>query len=138
MNSYTIHCGLKCVDIKIGLVDPYDAEICLVAQAGIKYTRQAPEENIEIEIKSLVTQQAGGQAIDFTVNGSALHNYKVTNTTKDNTTLQHKTNKIEFNFDGMGQKRSFNSDSNLDIRLLILLCLTDSNSTNCFSIDLIR
>jgi Family of unknown function (DUF6263) len=71
--------------------------------------------NIQMEIKSSVAQQAGGQAIDFTVNGLALHSYNVRNVTDDNTTLQHKANKIGFTFDGMGQKRSFDSDNETDL-----------------------
>lgn len=71
--------------------------------------------NIQMEIKTSIAQQAGGQAIDFTVDGLALHSYKVTNATDDNTTLQHKANKIGFTFDGMGQKRSFDSDNEKDM-----------------------
>jgi len=68
-----------------------------------------------MEIKSSVAQQAGGQAIDFNVDGLALHSFKVTNAANDNTTLQHKANKIGFTFDGMGQKRSFDSDNEKDM-----------------------
>jgi len=71
--------------------------------------------NIQMELKSSVAQQAGGQAIDFNVDGLALHSFKVTNAAKDNTTLQHKANKIGFTFDGMGQKRSFDSDNEKDM-----------------------
>ena len=70
--------------------------------------------NIQMEIKSSVAQQAGGKAIDFTVDGIVLHSYKVTSATDDSTTLQHKANKIAFSFDGMGQKRSFDSDNKTD------------------------
>jgi hypothetical protein len=70
--------------------------------------------NIQMEIKSSVAQQAGGQAIDFTVDGSAIHSYKVTNTTIDNTSLHHEAKKIAFHFEGMGQKRSFDSDNEKD------------------------
>jgi len=71
--------------------------------------------NIQMTLRTSVTQQAGGQAIDFTVDGLALHSYKVTNATDDNTTLHHKTNKIGFTFDGMGQNRSFDSDNEKDM-----------------------
>ena len=71
--------------------------------------------NIQMEIKSSVAQQAGGQAIDFNIDGLALHSFKVTNATNDNTTFQHKANKIGFTFDGMGQKRSFDSDNEKDM-----------------------
>jgi Family of unknown function (DUF6263) len=71
--------------------------------------------NIQMEIKTSIAQQAGGQAIDFTVDGLVLHSYKVTNATGENTTLQHKANKIGFIFDGMGQKRSFDSENEKDM-----------------------
>lgn len=71
--------------------------------------------NIRMDVKTSVAQQAGGQAIDFKVEGLALHSYKVTNTTNDNTSLQHKASKIQFTFDGMGQKRSFDSDNEKDM-----------------------
>ncbi|MEP7372410.1 MAG: DUF6263 family protein [Chitinophagaceae bacterium] len=71
--------------------------------------------NIQMELKSSVAQQPGGQAIDFTIDGIVLHTYKVINVTDDNTTLQHKANKIAFSFDGMGQKRSFDSDIKKDM-----------------------
>jgi hypothetical protein len=72
--------------------------------------------NVQMEMKALVTQQAGGQAIDFTADASALHIYKVIGHTKDdNTMLHHEIKKLKFNFDGMGQKRSFDSDNSSDM-----------------------
>src|SRR3989337_2023140 len=71
--------------------------------------------SIHMEIKTSVAQQAMGNAIDFTADGSAMHNYKVINATTDNTTLQHEAKKIAFTFEGMGQKRSFNSDLEKDM-----------------------
>jgi len=83
--------------------------------AGNLHFEQGKMLNIQMEIKSSVAQQAGGQAIDFTVDGLALHSFKVANATNDNTTLQHITRKIGFTFDGMGQKRSFDSDNEKDM-----------------------
>lgn len=71
--------------------------------------------NVQMEIKALVTQQPGGQAIDFNTTASALHSYKVTATKGDNTELHHEIKKLSFNFDGMGQKRFFNSDDSKDM-----------------------
>ena len=71
--------------------------------------------NIQMELKSSVAQQPGGQAIDFTIDGTVSHSYKVTSVINDNATLQHKANKIAFSFDGMGQKRSFDSDIKKDM-----------------------
>ncbi len=62
-----------------------------------------------------MAQQAMGQAIDFTVDASGTHSYKVTNTTGDNSTLHHQAKRISFAFDGMGQKRSFDSNIEKDM-----------------------
>lgn len=65
---------------------------------------------ITVELKSTIAQQAGGQAIDFSTNGTAVHSFTVTNVTDDNTTLHHRLQRIAFEFDGMGQKISFDPD----------------------------
>src|SRR5688572_18610938 len=70
---------------------------------------------ITMETKTTISQQASGQSIDFNVNGSAVHTYKVTNTTPDNSTLHHEVNRIKFDFDGMGQSKSFDSDIQKDM-----------------------
>ncbi len=64
---------------------------------------------ISLQLKTTIAQQAMGQAIDFTVDAIGDHAYKVTNSTEDNHTLNHEVRHISFNFDGMGQKRSFDS-----------------------------
>jgi hypothetical protein len=70
---------------------------------------------VTTEVKSTVSQEAMGQAIDFTADGAAIHSYKVTNATDDNNTLHHEVKSIAFNFDGMGQKRSFDSENKKDM-----------------------
>lgn len=71
--------------------------------------------HVDLEIKTTIAQQAMGQAIDFNVDAKAIHNYKVTNSTDDNTTLHHKIKRINFSFDGMGQKRDFDSEKEKDM-----------------------
>jgi hypothetical protein len=71
---------------------------------------------IDMQLKNSITQQAGGQAIDFTIDGTAAHYYKVTNSTADNSTLNHKVRQLTFKFDGMGQKMSFDSDNPKDLK----------------------
>jgi hypothetical protein len=56
-----------------------------------------------------------GQAIDFNVDATGDHSYKVTNATEDNTTLNHKVQHITFAFDGMGQKMKFDSNVEKDL-----------------------
>jgi hypothetical protein len=71
---------------------------------------------IHITVQNTVTQQAMGQAIDFSTSGTVLHAFTVTNSTGDNTTLHHTTKSLQFQFDGMGQKRSFDSGVEKDMK----------------------
>jgi hypothetical protein len=70
--------------------------------------------NIALDVKTKVSQEAGGNAIDFDLTGTAAHAYKVTNTTSDNSTLHHDVKRVSFKFDGMG-KYSFDSDNKKDM-----------------------
>jgi hypothetical protein len=83
--------------------------------AGKLIFQQGQSINVNVELKTTVSQEAGGQAIDFTANGAADHSFKVTNATDNNSTLHHVVKKITFNFNGMGQKRSFDSDKKEDL-----------------------
>lgn len=64
---------------------------------------------LHVDLKTTVTQQAMGNAISFLADGAALYTYNITETGNNNTSLHHEPKSILFNFDGMGQKRSFNS-----------------------------
>lgn len=70
---------------------------------------------VSVTVKQVVAQQAMGQPIDFHVDGVADHFYKISNSTDDNITLHHKVQRMQFDFDGMGQKRSFDSDNKKDL-----------------------
>jgi hypothetical protein len=70
---------------------------------------------VSVKLKTTMAQQAMGQAIDFTVDATGDHSYKVTNTTEDNTTLNHKVQHVTFAFDGMGQKVKFDSNVEKDM-----------------------
>jgi hypothetical protein len=70
---------------------------------------------VNTDMKSSFAQQVMGQAIDFSVTGTVSRSYKVTNSTDDNSTLRHEMKRINFLFDGMGQKISFDSDNPKDI-----------------------
>lgn len=71
--------------------------------------------DILLEVKTTISQQAMGQAIDFNMAAAGGHSYKVTNTTEDNSTLHHQVELISFSFDGMGQKSNFDSKEEKDI-----------------------
>ncbi|RYY57219.1 MAG: hypothetical protein EOO09_03520 [Chitinophagaceae bacterium] len=85
------------------------------AQPGLLKMEQGQVFNIEVDVKNSITQQAMGQAIDFTVDGKAFHNYQVTNASADFYTLHHEAQRLTFQFNGMGAKRAFDSDNKKDI-----------------------
>lgn len=70
---------------------------------------------ISLQMKTTIAQQAMGQAIDFTVDATGHHVYKVTNSTEENSTLNHAVQRVMFTFDGMGQKRNFDSNNEKDL-----------------------
>ncbi len=73
------------------------------------------EYEITMQTKTTVAQQVNGQAIDFTIDATGVHGYRITNATNDNTTLHHDVRKLSFAFGGMGQKRAFDSDIEKDM-----------------------
>src|SRR5688572_22281310 len=77
--------------------------------------KQGQKYDINMEVKTSISQQAMGQAIDFRVDAIGDHGYIVTNATEDNTTLHHEVNRLRFTFDGMGQKRAFDSNEEKDM-----------------------
>ncbi|MGB3007266.1 MAG: DUF6263 family protein [Chitinophagaceae bacterium] len=76
---------------------------------------QGQKLEIAMQLKTTISQQAMGQAIDFIVDATGVHSYIVTNSTEDNTTLNHQVQQITFAFNGMGQKRNFDSNNEKDI-----------------------
>lgn len=71
--------------------------------------------NFTTHLKTSISQQAGGQVIDFSLAASGEQAFKVTNTTADNSTLHHQLQRIVFSFDGMGRKMNFDSDNEKDM-----------------------
>mgnify|MGYP001616586076 CR=1 FL=1 len=71
--------------------------------------------DITMQVKTSVVQQAGDQSIDFNVDATGNHSFKVTNSTEDNSTLHHQLQRSRFSFEGMGPKRSFDSNEEKDM-----------------------
>lgn len=71
--------------------------------------------NVSMKVKSTVTQQAMNNAISFAADGAALFCYKVRKTDSSGTFLQYEGKKIKFNFNGMGQSHSFDSENSADL-----------------------
>lgn len=70
---------------------------------------------ITMQVKTTIAQEAMGQAIDFNIDATGVHTFQVTNSTEENTTLNHRMKQVSFYFDGMGQKRKFDSREEKDI-----------------------
>lgn len=70
---------------------------------------------IHTDVKHTLSQQANDQRIDFDVDGSADHYFRVTNVSEGNVTLRHSVSRFRFSFDGMGARREFDSDSKKDM-----------------------
>ncbi|MEO5564848.1 MAG: DUF6263 family protein, partial [Chitinophagaceae bacterium] len=88
--------------------------LCAQKVSGKLRFEQGQTITISMEVKNNIAQQAGAQAINFLANGSAVHRYQVTNLTNNSTTLHHELQKLSFQFEGMGQKRAFNSENEED------------------------
>ena len=97
---------------------------CLLAIAATTFSQkvtgklkfeQGQTLEVNMTVKSTISQQAMGQAIDFKVDAAGIHSYKVTNTTEDNSTLNHQVQRIAFSFDGMGTKMGFDPDKEKDL-----------------------
>jgi len=84
------------------------AAVKLVFEQGKVFT-------VNVSSTSTVSQEAMGQAIDFSVNANVQHRFRVTNSTEDNTTLHHDLQRITYDFEGMGQSQKFDSDNPKDL-----------------------
>ena len=62
-----------------------------------------------------MTQQAMGQAIDFSMEGKTIHQFHLVNINGENISLHHRLLQFSFSFDGMGQKRDFDSENKVDM-----------------------
>lgn len=82
---------------------------------GLLRFEQGQAITVSMKVKTTIAQQAMGQAIDFNVEATGDHCYTVTNSTEDNTTMHHTLQRIAFVFDGMGQKRTFDSNEPKDL-----------------------
>lgn len=92
----------------------FSAAKAQTAHANIKLN-QGQVLSMSLYVKTTITQQAMGSAIDFNVEATGDHSYKVTNHTDDNNTLHHQMDRVQFSFDGMGQKKKFDSKEEKDL-----------------------
>jgi hypothetical protein len=69
---------------------------------------------IRMEFTNNRIQTAGAQVINFRLNGFAVHKYTVTDVTANSIKLHHEIQQTGFSFDGMGQKKNFDSGNEED------------------------
>src|SRR5882724_11006413 len=102
------------ITVSIAVLMMGSSAICQKVTGKLKFV-QGQVIEITLNVKTKIAQEAMGQAIDFNVDGLATHVYTVTNTTEDNSTLHHTMKRISYSFDGMGQKKTIDSDKPKDL-----------------------
>jgi hypothetical protein len=77
---------------------------------------QGQQLQVNTHIKTTTSQEAMGQQIEINIEANGLDLFKISNTGADNTTINHSLKKLSVNFDGMGQKKNFDSDNPSDMK----------------------
>ncbi|MEI9943599.1 MAG: DUF6263 family protein [Chitinophagaceae bacterium] len=86
------------------------SHICGQKVSGNLKLEEGKTYKVTIIVEDTIIQQVGGKAIDFFAKGTAEHFYKPTTVSGQITTLHHQLQRFTFQFDGMNQKKSFDSD----------------------------
>ena len=71
---------------------------------------------VRVEVVNNKMQTAGAQVINFKLTGTALHQYTISKVSPDLYDLDHDLKEIQFEFDGMGQKKKFDSNNAEDMK----------------------
>jgi hypothetical protein len=89
---------------------------CICAQKISGNLRFEPGKTytVSMEIKNSITQQAAAQAIDFSVTGTVIH-YYTAEEINSGIAFHHSMENLSFSFDGMGQKKAFNTGIKKDM-----------------------
>ncbi|MFN4315567.1 MAG: DUF6263 family protein [Chitinophagaceae bacterium] len=89
--------------------------LCAQKTSSRLQMQQGARFEIRTTVSNLLAQQFNGNSIDFNTDGTATHEFVVTNATDDNYTLRHKLQALNFGFEGMGVKRKFDSKNEKDL-----------------------
>lgn len=71
--------------------------------------------HVRVEMTNNSFQTAGAQVINFRCNGFAVRNLTCTNISPNRFTIHYEMQELAFTFDGMGQKKSFDSKNEEDL-----------------------
>lgn len=68
------------------------------------------------EVKSVMAQEMMGQAMEFNINAVVTRMFDIEDVTPAGAVIEHKVKRMQFNFDGMGQSQSFDSENEKDMK----------------------
>ncbi|MBD0332221.1 MAG: hypothetical protein ICV66_06160 [Chitinophagaceae bacterium] len=68
------------------------------------------------QVNSVITQEMMGQPMEIKVNATITRNFDIEDVNANGATIEHKIKRIQFNFDGMGQSHSFDSEKESDMK----------------------
>ncbi|MFN2458149.1 MAG: DUF6263 family protein [Chitinophagaceae bacterium] len=68
------------------------------------------------DVKSVMTQEMMGQSMEFNINATVTRMFDVEDVTPAGAVIEHKVKRMQFNFDGMGQSQSFDSEKESDMK----------------------
>jgi hypothetical protein len=68
------------------------------------------------EVKSVMAQEMMGQSMEFNINAIVTRMFDIEDVTPAGAVIEHKVKRMQFNFDGMGQSQSFDSENEKDMK----------------------
>lgn len=68
------------------------------------------------EVKSVMAQEMMGQSMEFNINAVVTRMFDIEDVTPAGAVIEHKVKRMQFNFDGMGQSQSFDSEKEADMK----------------------
>jgi hypothetical protein len=95
--------------------------VCLSVQAygqkanDVKFERGKKLEMIA-ESKAVVSQEMMGQTMDVNVNSKLVRSFDIEDVNNGVAKIEHKVKRLQFDFDMMGQKQSFDSENEADLK----------------------
>lgn len=64
--------------------------------------------------KSTISQEMMGQTMEMNITSTITRSFDVEDVSKEGATIEHKVKRVQFNFEGMGQTQSFDSENEED------------------------
>lgn len=68
------------------------------------------------QVKNVIAQEMMGQNIEFNVDATITNSFDVADVAAGNAVIEGKTKRMQFNFEGMGQSKKFDSENEADMK----------------------